>query len=346
MATIIIHAGMPKTGSTSLQRWIIDHCDRLREDHGVHTLVATSRTRRNPTDEIRLEPYESGRVNSGPLVNAWYAAGQSSTIARRFLDDLATFAELYPTVLVTAEGLSQVFWRVDETFLLGLEELAQRHELRVAYYVRPQHTAIEANWREAGYKQGLSPSRYVLEQTERGLHYLRTLEVVDRLAPSIGFVMRPFRTDLLHGANPVADFLHRFLSLDEDTPDVHENPGLPLQVVNVLRFAPEGWFYSENGEVETYPRRKLRKVFEGLEVGDDVSIRRSRLILQQYCNQVFERQNQELIGRLRWSTAEFVPPARGLEGECDIADLDRLWAPDASEAECALLYHALRAALA
>ena len=345
MAAIVIHAGMPKTGSTSVQRWIIDNRDRLRRDHGVQALVASSRTRRNPTDEIRLEPYESGRLNSGPLVKAWYAAGRSPAIARRFIDDLAAAAERDATVLVTAEGLSQVFWRVDKTFLLGFEELAQRHDVRVAYYVRPQHTAIESNWREAGYKQGLPPSEYVLEQTQWGLHYLRTLDVVDQLAPSIGFVMRPFRTDLLDGANPVEDFLHRFLSLEEDCPNVHENPGLPLRVVNLLRCAPEDWFWSGDGQAETYPRRKLRKVLGGLELGDSSDIRRSRLILQQYCHEVFEAENRELIDRLQWSTAELVPRAPQLEGEWDLADLDILWAPDASEAERALVYHALRAAL-
>src|SRR5680860_1370978 len=100
MATIILHAGMPKTGSTSIQRWIIHNADRIRRQNGVQVLVATSGTRRNPTDEVRLEPYESGDVNSGRLVKTWRAAGRAPEVVRRFVDDLSRFAQCSSMVLV------------------------------------------------------------------------------------------------------------------------------------------------------------------------------------------------------------------------------------------------------
>ncbi len=311
----------------------------------MHVLVATSTTQPNTTGEVRLEPYESGRVNSGPLIKTWYAAGRSPLIARGFIDDLARFADLYPGVLVTAEALSQAFWRVDETFLSGFEELARDHEVRVAYYVRPQHTAIEASWREGGYKRGYEPSEWVFEQSQQ-MHYLHTLELVRELAPNVSLGLRPFRIDLLDGASPVRDFLRRFLSLDEECADVHENPGLPLELANVLRHAPNGWFWSNGGETETYPRARVREVFAELDIAESPSIRRSRLILQQYCHDLFESENAELIRRLEWPTAGFVPSADGLGDEWEIAELDTLWAPAASDSERSLLYWALRAALA
>jgi len=345
MGTIIIHAGMPKTGSTSVQRWIIDNSARLRQEHGIQVVVAKDATGGHSSDELRLEPYESGRVNSGPLVKAWIGTQRSSAIAERFVEDLACFAERSAGVLVTAEALSQVFWRIDEPFLLGFEDLARRHDVRVAYYVRPQHAAIEANWREAGYKQGLTPSQYVVEQAKQGLHYLPTLEAVRRLAPSIEFGMRPSQLDLSQGTNPVEDFVRRFVSLPEDCPNVHSNPGLPLQLVNMLRLAPEGRFWHGNGAVETYPRWKYSAVFEGLDIVDSERIARSRLILQQYSHEVFEEENQALIRQLAWPIDAFVPPVDGLDDGWDIGELDALWTPDASEAELALLLHALRAAL-
>jgi hypothetical protein len=54
----------------------------------------------------------------------------------------------------------------------------------------------------------------------------------------------------------------------------------------------------------------------------------------------------EPFRRLAWPTPDFVPVAEALDGKCDIAELDRLWAPEASEAERALFYSALRVALA
>jgi hypothetical protein len=344
VATIVVHAGMPKTGSTSVQSWLVKHSHELHDEHGVLMLVAASQTPRNPTNEVRLEPYERGRINSGPLIAAWNRADQSPTVARRFIDDLAGFADRCPVILVTAEGLSEPFWRVDQAFLTGFEELAGSHAVRVAYYVRPQHTAIEAGWREAGYKQEHEPAHYVREFSRR-FHYFQTIEAVERHAPHIDFVVRPFRTDLLEGGSPVRDFVSRFLSLEAGDADAHANPGLPLELVNVLRHAPVGWFWARGTNQETYPRRHVRKIFEGLEIEESPAIQRSRLILQQYCHETFEHENKELVQRLEWPTDGLVPSATNLDEPWDVAELDDLWAPDASEMERAFFFWALRAAL-
>ncbi|MGH9027746.1 MAG: hypothetical protein ACRDWD_16780 [Acidimicrobiia bacterium] len=342
MATILVHAGMPKTGSTSVQSWLVKNSEQLRDHADVFVLVASSPTPQNPT--VRLEPYESGRINSGPVIATWSGGGQSPEIARRFIDDLAGFAEQHPFVLVTAEALAEPFWRVDPTFLDGFEQLARAHDVRVAYYVRPQHSAIEAGWREGGYKQKREPSRYVCEFAKR-LHYRQTADAVGAYAPNIAFTVRPFRADLLDGGSPVQDFVGRFLSFGDVQTDAHANPGLPLQLVNMLRYAPEGWFWSRGTQTETYPRRQLRKVFEDLEIEESPKIQRSRLILQQYCHEVFELENQQLARRLDWATDSFVPSAVGLAAGWDIGELDRLWVPDASDVEREFFYWALRTAL-
>jgi hypothetical protein len=350
MTTIVIHAGMPKAGSTSIQRWIAGNSQRLRNEYAIQVLVATSGTQANPTECVHLEPHESGEVNSSALIKSWRKQQQAPEIASRFVDELSQFAEQHPTVLITGEALSQAFWRAEETFLLGFEQLARVHDVRVAYYVRPQHTAIEAGWREAGYKgykeagytEEMEPSEYALEQSKR-LHYLQTLDAVRELAPHVRFDVRPFLIELLDGGGPVTDFLRRFLSLEEEA-DEHRNPGLPLQLVNALRHAPDGMFWS--GERERYPRKRMVGLFEGLVIAESARIRRSRLILQAYCRRVFESENQELIQRLKWPISHLVPPTDALDGDWQIDELDLLWSPEASEAELALLYRALSAALA
>jgi len=349
MATIILHAGMPKTGSTSVQRWVIDNAPRLRQQHGIVVLVAKSRSPHNPAADLRLEPFESGDVNSGEIIKAWLAAERSPALALRFVEDLSRFADHASTVLVTAEALSQVFWRVDEPFLLAFEKLARHHDVRVAYYVRPQHTALEAGWREGGYKEPRrGPSEWVVAQSQRGLHYLPTLDAVRKIAPNVALEMRPFLPELLDGTSPVEDFVRRFLSLDEVCRDLHVNPGLPLELVNLLRLAPEGWFWTRanvENYPERYPRWKFTALFDDLEIRESTKIRRSRRLLQQYCHEVFEQENQTLIRCLEWPIQHFVPPVDELDRTAKIGELDALWQPDASQAERALLYHALRAAL-
>lgn len=340
MATIIIHAGMPKTGSTSVQRWIAVNADRIRESYGVHTVVATNQTTHNPTKRVHVEPFRSGRLNSGLFTYSWIAQDRASGFARSFIAELASEADAFPTVLITAEALAVPFWMLDDAFLLALDDVASRHEVRVAYYVRPQHTAIEAMWREDGCRYGKSPSTYVVEQSNRSFHHLRTLDGVQQRAPHVRFEVRPFRADLLVGGGPVEDFARTFLSINEPCPNVHENVGLPLELVNVLRRAPVGVFWA-NG-VEQYPRRKLRAALEGVTLSESPKIQRSRLILRQHCHEVFEPENQELIRRLGWNTSDFVPPSDALDSRWSLAELNNLWAPDASDAELALFFTALR----
>ncbi|MDP9332480.1 MAG: hypothetical protein M3Q30_04085 [Actinomycetota bacterium] len=340
MARIIIHAGMAKTGSSSVQRWIALNADRIREQSGIHTVVATNQTQGNPTKRVHVEPFRSGRLNSGLLVYSWIAQGRSPAFVRRMIDELSGFADTHPSVLITAEALAVPFWELDAPFLLALDDLARRHEVRVAYYVRPQHTAIEAMWRQDGCREGKDPSTYAAEQSNRGLHYLRTLDGVQRGAPHVRFEIRPFRADLLAGGGPVEDFVRTFLSLNERCPEICENVGLPLELVNVLRRAPEGIFWDR--AAEKYPRRELKAAFEGLTIPESPKIQRSRLILRQYCYEVFEPENRELIRRLGWSTSNFVHPAERLDRAWSLSELDTLWAPDASDAELALVFNVLR----
>ena len=39
MGTVLLHAGMPKTGSTSIQTWLGRHATELRDAHGVAVVV-------------------------------------------------------------------------------------------------------------------------------------------------------------------------------------------------------------------------------------------------------------------------------------------------------------------
>jgi hypothetical protein len=341
VAEIIVHAGMAKTGSTSVQRWLAQNRDLLAAQR-VQLVVASDRKSTDPNDQPLLEPYEAGDVNSGRIVLAWHSYGYAPSIAQRFVHDLGDLSARYEKVLVTGEAFSMFFYRLDEPFLTALAALAHEHTVRVAYYVRPQHTAIEALWRQGGFRRADAPSDAVREAAA-SLHYLRTKTGVGERAPSIDFAVRPFRSDLLDGGSAVSDFARTFLGIQTRGPDIQENSGLPLELVNRLRLAPDGQFW--NGRVERYPRGKLRAAAAHLELPSSPETKRSRQILRAYCREQFEDENQELIRRLGWPATEFVPAPK-LRGSWDLSELDDLWTPKDSPAALAALFDELSARLA
>jgi hypothetical protein len=181
----------------------------------------------------------------------------------------------------------------------------------------------------------------VLDRLPR-LHYLETLEAVATHAPELELVVCPFRSDLLVRRNVIDDFASRFLGMADERSAIQVNPSLPLRLVNALRCAPDGVF--RNGESELYPRAKLRKVAAGLDLPPTAEIHRSRRILQRFCHEVFENENQELIRRLSWPAKAFVPNVK-LDEPWDISELDTLWAPTESPSELADLHRQLESAL-
>ena len=341
MTEIIIHAGMPKTGSTSLQRWLVENAERLQNEQGIQILAPSNPTRPDPTGRLQLEPYESGNVNSGLVAKGWGLTTFAPEVPLRFLAELGDLATQFARVLLTGEGLSRFLWTANEQVLAGFQDLARRHNVRVAYYVRPQHTALEAMWREDGFLRSPGPREAVMYRLPQ-LHYLRTLEALEARAPDVDFVVRPFRLDLLVRRNVIDDFASRFLGIDEECPRIQVNPSLPLRLVNALRCAPDGVF--RNGETELYPRKKLWRVAARLDLPSTPEIRRSRRVLQRFCHEVFEAENQQLIRSLSWPTNAFVPDVK-LDEPWDISELDTLWNPTESSSALADLHRQLESAL-
>jgi hypothetical protein len=182
-----------------------------------------------------------------------------------------------------------------------------------------------------------------MSRRAEGLHYATTYRHVRQLAPGVVFEPRPFRADLLDEGSVVVDFARRSLGLEVSSTDAPRiNRGLPLEVVNLLRSAPRGTFWSsahDNAEL-----RRIKDLFDDIQIPESAEVRRSRRILQAFCHQTFEAGNRELIRELGWATTEFVPaPDEPVEGT--IEDLDELWSARASAPEQEILFHAIEQAV-
>jgi hypothetical protein len=338
MGTIVIHAGMPKAGSSTVQHWLAANAKRLRREHLITLAVARE------ADPVRVGEYDGrGSINSQAMVLAMREVPEVRARAMaRFFEDLGAIAERHPLVALTSESFADTLWRPDDDFLQGLDQLASRHHVRLSCYLRPQHTAMEAAWRQWGFRSGKPPSMY-LGRRARQLHYLATYRLVRSRAPQVEFEPRPFRADLLDEGDIVVDFAGRYLDVQVEpggTPPV--NPGLPLDLVNLLRAAPADTFWSSAHDNRVL--NQIKDVFRDLHVPESEEAVMSRHVLESVCHELFESENRELIGELGWATTEWVPePSEPVGGGIEL--LDQLWAPHASRPELQILFHAIAKAV-
>ncbi|HYH61910.1 MAG TPA: hypothetical protein VD766_08590 [Solirubrobacterales bacterium] len=337
-AGLTIHAGVPKAGSSSIQTWLAENAERLRSSHD--TVVAVAREGAPITTGIFDG---SGTINSAALVKTMIWGGDDRTPAlNAFLADLGSLCEAHAHVIVTSEAFESFLWRPDEDFVLGLESFAARHPVRVVYYLRPQHAALEAAWRQWGFRSKGPPSLFLTLRADR-MEYASSYARAKDLAPTIELIPRALREDLLDGGDVVADFANRYLGLgNESLQREFVNPSLPLEVVNLLREAPPGTFWDSIHDNATLG--EIKQLLANLDLPESDRIRRSRAVLQAYCHERFEPGNLELIQRMGWPVSDWVPaPEEPVRGH--LAELDSLWSPQASNAERQVLFAAILGAL-
>ncbi|MDQ1532397.1 MAG: hypothetical protein QOF28_158, partial [Actinomycetota bacterium] len=336
-----------------IQTWLGAQASYLRETRGISIVQVVE-----ADDAAQAGTWRFEVVDAGPSVNAvlfllpYYARSQQSApvneltaLVDGFVEALDRAATDLGTVLMTAEGFASFFIAGDERLLHGLDRLAQRHTLRIAYYVRPQHTALEARWRQWGFRSEMSPSAWVRDQAD-SLRYADTLDQVRRLAPNLSFDVRPFRPDLLVGRDVVVDFARGFLGI-EDPPAataIDDNVGLPLDLANLLRGAPAALLDDPGSRINTGARQLALGVLgHSWTVEESRAARESRHVLHRYAYREFEPRNRDLAAQLAWPTESFVPPPEPAdpELEADVEALDDLWRPRASPTARAYLYAAL-----
>jgi hypothetical protein len=333
VTAIVVHAGMPKAGSSSVQHWLQLNSKGLRE-RGLTVLIG----RQTESGGIEFAPYERGPVVSNWIVND--AIGMPDAFQQRrsdaFVSGLSAAAERYGNVIVSAEAFATPFWSLHAISLEGFQQLATRYEVRVAYYARPQHSHLEAAWRQWGFRLDVPPSVYIRERSP-DLAYATTSKGVARLAPAVGFQPRPFRADLLTGGDVVRDFASRFLGIELSEPAKRVNAGLPLEVAVLLREAPSAMFWDsahDNARTDA-----IKRALADLELPEDEHIALSRRILRKYAFELYGSENAELGWKDFVTLPEDATELPGIEA------LDSLWAPSASPAELAILFRALHAAI-
>lgn len=353
VGSIIFHAGMSKTGSTSIQDWLAANLPLL-QSRGIESMRIEQR---EPTDPVALVPSTKANATSKFLPAARDPATRAE-VAERICEVLDARAMQTDVIVVSCESYEVLFndaGHVKEQLarvpsVLGhLEALSRAHSVRVAYYVRPQHSWLESAWLQWGFRDKRAPDVWLRRQRSR-LEYLQISDAIRRSAPHLSFEMRPFRSDLLEGGHIVSDFAGVFLGMDDLAPTVTRerwsNRSIPLEVAILLREAPRGLFWSNMHDNKTfYPLKRLALQWK---LPPTETAARSREVLQGYAHATFEPDNQQLIKQLGWATEYFVPPAEGAADPSagGLEELNVLWKSTASAAELQVLFKALQQLLA
>lgn len=344
MGDIVLHAGMGKTGSSSIQQFLSNDLKMLRDRWDIRPVRVCQSAPGGPIDVVLAEP---GATVKSKLVDLERRETRAE-IAKQIFAKLDSYASRGGTIVLSSEGYQLLFWDGDSRFFDELNSLATAHTVRVAYYVRPQHTGMESSWRQWGFRHPDRPSTYLTRHGMR-MRYFETLETVRQGAPNVSFEMRPFRADLLEGGEVVTDFCRVFLGIDDVTPPMEDewvNRALPFELLLVLRDAPPGMFWPSPKRQSLHGNKilnRLRTVVSKWDVREGQAVLDSRRILQRHCHRVFEPSNQQLIKELGWNTEYFVPPPDDNdEGPDDLALLDDLWKSKASAAQKQMFFCALR----
>ena len=131
-----------------------------------------------PTDPITVVP--STPKTRGVEIRGLFRRrqGDAAEVARQICEALDAEARRHDTMVVSSESYEVLF--NDDSgpeVLCHLEALARAHSVRIAYYVRPQHSWLEAAWLQWGFRHFEPPDVWLRRQRPK-IQYLQTLRTV------------------------------------------------------------------------------------------------------------------------------------------------------------------------
>lgn len=336
MAHITIHAGLPKAGSSAVQKFLGTSGDLLASS-GI--TVATAR----PLDgRIAVARHVTGAPsNSGGIIKMLRDRERGTEFAMEFVRGVHAIADISDRVVVSGEALSQPFWVPSQLPVLAvLDRLASNgHTCTVVMYLRPQHGALEAAWRQWGFRSGLGPADYIRDRA-RHLDYDRHVSARE-LAPNLDIQFRPFMRHRLHGNDVVRDFAHHFLGLEIPGPIQQVNEGFPLTFVNMMTKLPSGRLWKSMHDNRVLDQ--LRKAFDGVQIADERADR-GRQVLLRWSIDRFEPSNWSIEREFGGELDDWFPTVE--PGDSDLGSLDELWRPDLGNSEAMALEQLLAFAIA
>ena len=204
MKQLVLHPGMAKTGTSSIQDTLGNSIEVLRE-HSVyyppwrpfnHSYELSALFRRNPVNSFYYKQF------APESEEAWEA--ELARLRSKWSDFFQSFSE--GTCIVSAESMEQ--FSVEE--ISALVEFTAPHfdQCRAVLYVRDPLSAIKSRW-EQSVKELEQPvsGEALLENAKRRIHF-RALRRWGRAMGEANIVVRPFKSEAFFNGNLLDDFFH------------------------------------------------------------------------------------------------------------------------------------------
>jgi hypothetical protein len=192
MKRLVIQAGFPKCGSTSIAAALKLRAGQLR----THKILVLN------------NQFTRGRASSIPAMtpNARAAAmhaPESAKALRENLEKSIQDAPKHGTLVVCTEIFADPYYA---TFFAGLE---QHCDLELVFYFRPQTQWIASAWKQWELKSGTSLQKMVnLAVAELRPDYLGTARGWQSEIPRLKVTPRPFLNEMMFKGHPSYDFLN------------------------------------------------------------------------------------------------------------------------------------------
>lgn len=195
MTALLLHAGFPKCGSTSIFNAMVAQLPALRA-RGVRVF---NRDLDLPEDPGQLQP------PLWPLQQAMESAQAGQTFQARLRGQIASAAE-ENTLVLSSENLADL--RAPERLFAGLDEIC---DVTVVAYIRPQIDWIPSAWKQWDLKDGLTLEASVRRHLRVNQpDYLRIMRAWRAALPGARIVLRPFLPGQMVRGQPAYDFFALF----------------------------------------------------------------------------------------------------------------------------------------
>lgn len=186
MGKIWLHIGSPKTGTTSLQNFLNENAQVLR-------------------DTGRLNFMTTGRAH---IAHNQLAASARTGNATHLMEDMLREADSMPDVTHVASS-EMLFNLHTARKLSGAAPEEFKKRTKVICYIRRQDSYLEALYKQLLKNSRIQPDRQAfLSDAKRRLHYLNTFNTYAEMFGEENIVVRPFGPKWLVDGDVVRDFAH------------------------------------------------------------------------------------------------------------------------------------------